>query len=170
MLASSMFGSSRCVMRFAQKASILLLPFLLLTALTGQAQDQKDRGVTFTSRTDLVLVPVVVSDKAGTHIPGLAKDDFEIQEDGKSKPVATLEEIKTFTTRLNRTTQQPGVYSNALNGNSSPKRLTIFALDLVNTPFLDQTYAREQLLNYLAHRMSSQEPTALLAIRLNGLE
>jgi VWFA-related protein len=157
-------------MGFAKKVTIFFFPFLLLTALIANAQDQKDSGVTFTSRTNLVLVPVVVSDKPGTHISGLTKDDFEIQEDGKSKPVATLEEIKTFTSRATRSTPEPGIYTNALIGNPSPKRLTIFALDLVNTPFLDQTYAREQLIKYLAQKVSSQEPSALLAIRSNGLQ
>src|ERR1700733_2955209 len=141
----------------------LFCPFLLLALLS--AQDQKGSGITLTSRTGLILVPVVVSGKSNAHIPGLTKDDFEIQEDGKPKPVATLEEITTFAGRVNRSTPQPGVFSNALSGDSSPKRLTIFALDLVNTPFLDQTYAREQLIRYLAHRVSSQEPSALIAIR-----
>jgi len=152
------------------KALRLALPLLLLIALIAKAQDRKDSGVVFTSRTGLVLAPVVVSDKAGTHITGLAKDDFEIQEDGKSKPVAALEEIRTFTGRASRPTPRPGVYTNAMAGDASPKRLTIFALDLVNTPFLDQSFAREQLIKYLANRMNSQEPCALLAIRSSGVQ
>lgn len=112
----------------------------------------------------------VVSDKSNAHISGLTKADFEIQEDGKIKSVVMLDEIKTFNSRATRSARQPGIFSNSLGDNSSPKRLTIFALDLVNTPFLDQTFARQQLIKYLAKRMNSQEPSALLAIRANGLQ
>ena len=47
--------------------------------------------------------------------------------------------------------------------------MTIFALDLVNTPFLDQSYARQQLIKFLAKRVDSQEPIALIAIKRNGI-
>ena len=162
-------------MAFGEKATNLLVPFLLLAAGTASSQNQKaadqnSGAVTFTSRAEMVLVPVVVSDKSGNHIPGLTKDSFELQEDGKSRPIAALEEIKTFTSRAARSASQPGVYTNALSGGSSPKRLTIFALDLVNTPFLDQTYAREQLVKYLASTIGSQEPIAVVAIRSNGMQ
>ena len=161
------------MMALAKKATILFLAFRLFISLNANAQDQrdqKDSGVTFSSRTNLVLVPVVVSNKAGGHIGGLTKVDFEILEDGKPRPVATLEEVKTFTAPATRSTPKPGVYTNVLTGDTTPKRLTIFALDLVNTPFLDQTYAREQLIRYLSHKVSAQEPSALLAIRANGLQ
>ena len=153
-----------------KKAVQFLFPFLLLTVLVAPAQDQKNAGVMFTSRTEFVLVPIVASDKAGKHITGLTKDDFELQEDGKSKSIASLEEVKTFTSRAIRSAPKRDVYSNELAGDSSPKRLTIFALDLVNTPFLDQTYAREQLIKYLAHEANPEEPIALVAIRLSGIE
>lgn len=153
-----------------KKAVGFLFPFLLLTAVIAPSQGQKESGVTFTSRTEFVLVPAVACDKAGKHLTGLAKDDFELQEDGKSKLIASFEEVKTFTSRATRSAPNRDVYSNELAGDSSPKRLTIFALDLVNTPFLDQAYAREQLIKYLAHETNPEEPIALVAIRLSGIQ
>ena len=82
----------------------------------------------------------------------------------------TFEEIKTTTNRPSPAAPQQGVYSNALSSDASPKRLTIFALDTVNTPFLDQSYARQQLLKFLANRVSSQEPIALIAIKSDGIK
>jgi VWFA-related protein len=160
-------------MGFVKNTTNLLLPLLLGAMAASQvprAHDEKDTVMTFTSRTDLVLVPVVVTDKAGTHITGLAKNDFELEEDGEAKPIANLEEVRTGTSRVTRSMTRPGVYSNELAGDSKPKRLTIFVLDLVNTPFLDQSYAREQLVKYLAKAVNSQEPSALVAIGANGLK
>ena len=49
-----------------------------------------------------------------------------------------------------------------------PPQLLIIAIDLVNTPFLEQGRAREQLLKYLAEDLPTQ-PFALVAITKNGL-
>jgi len=112
---------------------------------------------------------VVVVDKSGNHVSGLTKDDFEVKQDGKTKTIASFEEIKSTTNRPSHVPSTPGVFTNELSSDASPKRLTIFALDLVNTPFMDQAYARQQLLTFLANRVSSQEPIALIAIASNGI-
>jgi VWFA-related protein len=151
-------------------ALLLCSAAVVLGAVRLSAREQQSpTGITITSHTNLVLVPAVVEDSSGKHIAGLAKDNFEIVENGKSKAISTFEEVKTTSRRLERTPNQRGVYSNELRGDSSPKRLTIFALDTVNTPFLDQTYARQQLVKFLANRISSQEPCALISIQGNGI-
>ena len=67
----------------------------MLTAPMIGGDDKSQAPVTFTSRTELVLVPVVVKDKSGEPVAGLTKDDFDLQDSGKSKPIATFEEVKT---------------------------------------------------------------------------
>jgi VWFA-related protein len=143
--------------------------FLLAGATTSSGQEPVSTGITITSRTRLVQVPVVVSDKSGRHVPGLGKNDFVLIEGGKEKQIASVEEVKTTNTRFSRPAEQRGSYSNALSGDQAPKRLTIFALDVLNTPFLDQSYARAQLLKFLANRLDKQEPTALVSISANGI-
>lgn len=156
-------------MNLARKVAELLCSLLILTAAMAGGDDKSQAGVTFTSRTELVLVPVVVQDKSGEPVAGLTKDDFELQENGKSKPISTFEEVKTLTKRPSRPAPLRGIYTNELNNDSTPKRMTIFALDLVNTPFLDQSYARQQLIKFLAKRVNSQEPIALVVIKRNGI-
>jgi len=151
-------------------ALLLCSVAVVLRPVRLRAQEQPSQpAVTITSHTNLVLVPVVVEDRSGKHLAGLTKDKFEIIESGKSKTVATFEEIKTTNHRLERAPSQRGVYTNEIKGDSSPKRLTIFALDTVNTPFLDQTYARQQLVKFLANRINSEEPCALISIQGNGI-
>ena len=151
------------------KTLFLSLLLFLFVPVAG-SEDKNQTATTFTARTEMVLVPVVVTDKSGAHTAGITKDDFEILENGKAKPIASFEEIKSTTSRPARVANPRGVYSNALSVDASPKRLTIFAIDLVNTPFMDQAYARQQLMKYLASRVSSQEPIALVAIKRNGIK
>src|ERR1700722_10732070 len=55
----------------------------------------QEAGVTISSRTELVTVPVVVTDKKGKHLTGLKKSDFVIEEDGHKREIATFQEIIT---------------------------------------------------------------------------
>jgi VWFA-related protein len=156
-------------MRFSLLRLAGLLCLLIAPAVAGNDPTQTG-GVTFTAKTELVLVPVVVSDKSGNHAAGLTKDDFELLENGKPKPIVSFDEIKSTTNRPRRMAPNKGVYSNELSADASPKRLTIFALDLVNTPFMDQAFARQQLMKFLSNHVSSQEPIALIAISGGGIQ
>lgn len=54
-----------------------------------------DEGnVEFKSETVLVQVPMVVSDKSGTHVHGLGRADFGVLEDGRAQKIATFEEVE----------------------------------------------------------------------------
>lgn len=157
-------------MHLARKAVCLICSALLMGAPVSADQKEVQGSVTFAARAELVSVPVVVVDKSGNHVAGLTKDDFEVKQDGKTKTIATFEEVKSTTNRPSHVSSTPGIFTNELSSDASPKRLTIFALDLVNTPFMDQAYARQQLLKFLANRVSSQEPIALIAIWSGGIK
>jgi hypothetical protein len=72
-------------LRSPKKHMVLALASILALPL---AWAQQNSTVTFTSHANLVLVPVVVNNKSGTHISDLTKDDFEIREDAKSRSQA----------------------------------------------------------------------------------
>lgn len=55
-------------------------------------------------------------------------------------------------------------------GESSPTRLTIIVLDMINTPFSDQAYAKRELLKYLADSIDSSQPTSPMVITRSGLK
>src|SRR5581483_2441661 len=130
---------------------------------------QQGAPTTFVSRTELVQVPVVVTNGPG-HISGLAKDDFVLQENGKDKPIATFEEVKASGGSIRRPPRALGEYSNTYENDARSKSLTIFALDLINTPFYDQAYARQQLIKFLASRLDVKEPTAVILIKPRGIQ
>lgn len=49
--------------------------------------------VVFRTQTVLIQVPVVVTDRSGTHVHGLSKDQFQLFENGKKQTITTFEEI-----------------------------------------------------------------------------
>lgn len=125
---------------------------------------------TFRSQSELVVVPAVVTDHSGAHISNLKKEDFTVQENGAEQKIAVLEEVHTTTERLNRAAPQPNVYSNNLNGARSERRITIIALDTINTPFLDQAHARSELLKFLGNWVTGGEPMSLVVLTRSGVK
>src|SRR5215471_3599600 len=63
---------------------------------------------------NIVLVPVVVNDKRGQHVPGLTADDFEIREDGQVQKIASFEEISAEKTPVQLVAVAPNSFSNQI--------------------------------------------------------
>jgi VWFA-related protein len=130
-----------------------------------------DEGkIEFRTQTILVQVPVVVADKSGNHIHGMTKDDFHVFENGKEQKISTFEEIVTTNTRIPVIAPKPGEFTNLTLSEQQPRTVTVIALDTVNTPFLDQTYGRRELVKYLAGSLDSGQVLALMIITSHGLK
>jgi VWFA-related protein len=128
------------------------------------------RTVTFKSRSELVLVPVVVRDKYGRHISGLGREQFRVFEDGKPLRLTQFEEIKSATATLVQKPLVPeGVYTNLVTPDQSPRQVAIIMLDMLNTPLADQARARDELLKYLARSVNANTPTSLLVLSHKGV-
>ena len=115
-----------------------------------------------------MLIPTLVTDKSGNHITGLKKEDFRVLENGAEQKIATFEEITSDTHRLSRP-RNPNEFSNSLASGPSARRMTLIVLDLINTPFMDQAYARKDLLKYLTQSVDQREPTALYTLTRSGI-
>jgi VWFA-related protein len=131
-------------------------------------EKENNSEVKFTARTELVLIPTLVTDKSGTHISGLKKEDFTVLENGAEQKIATFEEITSDAHRLSRP-KNPNEFSNSLAGGPSARRITLIVLDFINTPFMDQANARKDLLKYLTQSVDQREPTALYTLTRSGI-
>jgi VWFA-related protein len=129
---------------------------------------ENNAEVKFTARTALVLIPTLVTDKSGNHIKGLKQEDFAVLENGAEQKISTFEEITSDARRMSRP-KDPSEFSNSLTGEPSTKRITLLVLDLINTPFVDQAYARKDLLKYLTQSVDQREPTALYTLTRSGI-
>jgi VWFA-related protein len=124
--------------------------------------------VKFTARAELVLIPALVTNKSGTHVRGLKKEDFTVFENGAEQKITTFEEITSDPHRPSRP-RNPNEFSNSLAGGPSHKRITLIVLDFINTPFMDQASARKDLLKYLTQSVDQREPTALYTLTRSGI-
>jgi VWFA-related protein len=131
----------------------------------------EDEGkIEFRTQTVLIQVPVVVTDKTGNHIHGLTKDDFRVLENGKQQKVSAFEELVTTSSKFPVVALKPGQFANLTLSEQQPRTVTVIALDTVNTPFLDQTYGRRQLVKYLADNLDTSQVLALMIITSRGVK
>jgi VWFA-related protein len=131
-------------------------------------EKENNSEVKFTARAELVLIPALVTDKSGNHILGLKKEDFAVLENGAEQKISTFEEITSDPHRASRP-RNPNEFSNSLAGGPSARRITLIVLDLINTPFVDQAFARKDLLKYLTQSLDQREPTALYTLTRSGI-
>jgi len=152
--------------------AVAMFAFSILVSATSQDDEKHDKDredqVKFTARTDLVLIPAVVTDKSGKHITGLKREDFTVQENGAAQQIASFEEIRTDPHPLPSPANN-NEFSNFVDGEPSTSRITLIVFDLINTSFAAQAIGREELLKYLTESVDAREPTALYTLTRDGL-
>jgi VWFA-related protein len=138
---------------------------LLAIAMNASPQNTSQDSRIKTS-TDLVVVPVIVH-KGGAHIAGLKKESFELLEDGKPVQIAIFDEVRAApTSEVVRPAE--GEFTNTRVGKDA-QRLTVVAVDLVNTAPLDQLYLKQEIIKFLDEAPESDERYALVAMTTHGI-
>lgn len=167
---ATLVGHKTCRNKSLICLSVIAMLFLSVYAVAKDKEKDKQNNseIKFTARTELVLIPTLVTDKSGAHMGGLKKEDFTVFENGSERNLATFEEITSDPHRLSRPAN-PNEFSNYLGSGGSTRRVTLIVLDLINTPFLDQAYARQELLKYLSQSVDRREPTGLFTLTRSGL-
>jgi VWFA-related protein len=151
--------------------SVLLSPALLLAQQTLPAP-----APTLKETARLVVVDVVVRDAHGQFVHGLTQQDFKVTEDGKSQPLASVEE-HAFDAKAAPATPAPApptgnlAFSNVAAPGAVSGAINILLFDLLNTPAGDQVYARRQMLKFLQGLPSGQRVALfVLSSRLQMLQ
>ena len=114
--------------------------------VTIQYQQFDKKPLKFSARAHYILVPVIVTEKDGKHVTGLTKDAFQIFENGKEQNVASVDETQTSAVPVQSVPASLNEFSNAITVEGGARRINVIALDLINTPFLDQVGARRAAL------------------------
>lgn len=158
----------------AQAASkfALLILFVLLTAFGARAQAQpaaqSTKQTPITTRSEVVLVPTVVTDKSGAHVADLAQGDFSVLENGQPQEIAFFQHVKTSTELIKHAAAPDGEATNSFEGGSG--RVTIFVLDFLNSTSEEQRTARDGLVKFLSKSLVVTEPVCLIAIDVEGVK
>ncbi len=161
-------AARRCLLLIS---TLVLFAASLFAQSSGPASPDAAAAPLFTSTTQFVTIPVVVTTKDGQHITGLPKSAFRIEEQGHPRDTAVFEEVTSLAPSLQARTATPVQgHTNFIFGESKNWRVTAIVLDLVNTPYMDQQQARRQLIGYLQKSLSREEPTALFGLGRSGLK
>ena len=147
---------------------------LLFTLAAHAASAQKpapppEKPPVFSSRSELVLIPVVVRNH-NQFVSGLKPEQFTVLDDGKPRRLSIFEEG----TAAKRTEPEPkplGPHEFSNNARQAPERpLTIILLDLLNTSFKDRDFARQAIVKFLGENIDADQPTALLILDSRGIK
>lgn len=128
-------------------------------AAVEQTQRSDPAITTFRVSAKTVVVDVVVTDSKGHTVKGLPKENFQIQEDGKAQKVNYFHEYTGYTGNSDSTNGSqasaaatPKLPPNVFANNQLAREdvpVTVFLLDLLNTPPEAQYFAKEQLIRFL---------------------
>ena len=137
---------------------------------TGQQDSAKadnTRPWKFSVGSNLVIVPVIVTDKNGEHVPGLKAEDFEVKEEGASQKIVGLDVVASDSEKVAKAAPAANRFSNTVV--QRPKRLVIIALDQINTPFESAKDSHRALIDFLSKGADDSTLIALVALRHNGI-
>jgi len=156
------------------------IPFGLVLLLTGslfaQQNVQSSQGsqslaaqppeeqYTFKQNVNRVVVDVVVTDANAKPAHGLSKRDFTVFEDGKKQKILFFD-VYELGPGATFVSQPPNLPPNTfVNIPTVPERgpLYVLILDLCNTAFDDQPYARQQLLKFISSKPEGTRFAALV--------
>ncbi len=144
-----------------------LVGLAILCGIPGGSQQTSPQAGKITTTTELVLVPTIVTQK-GAHLPGLTKDDFAILENGKEQKIGVFEEIRTTTDRIPKPELAAGQFANL--DTHDIRRMTIIAIDMINTPTIALAKVRDELVSYLGDAAASDEPLGIVALLPGGIQ
>lgn len=119
--------------------------------------------ITIRANTRLVVVDVVVTDKKGQPVTGLKPEDFTVEENGKKQKVSVF--VPPGIANHTAPTPAPaGVFSNHPENVSPAGIPTVLLLDAANSTFVNQSYARSQMLKYALEQGQSGRPMAVVTL------
>ncbi len=165
-----MSAKKRCVLWLEMLS--LLVVFLLLCGLhlQGQEHPQADaKAPVLRAITRLVQVDVVVTDRSLHPVSDLKQEEFELREDGRAQRIAFFSLSNGLMATSKRAEPPPalpnGTYTNRPEYSRQQGPLTILLLDGLNGSSQEQSFAREQMVQFLRDKLPLKQKMAVLALR-----
>jgi VWFA-related protein len=112
--------------------------------------------VVLRAETRLVQLNVIVENRKGLPVEDLKKEDFTLFDNGKPQSIALFSTESamplepSLTAAETKTEPAPNVFGNRLHhADQTSGSVTVILFDALNTSFMDQAYARHQILAFL---------------------
>lgn len=159
---------NRLSCRLLSKCIVLVLIVLAKEQIAftqDAAVGQKTAVPTLNVTSRLVLVDVVVTDKAGNPVTSLTKDDFVVYEDKVAQRVVSFETPSAHALPAGSENTPLNPYDPKSFGQSP---VTVLVLDELNTHFEDSSFAVRSVRQYLESRPALlAQPTTLMVVSDN---
>ncbi len=126
----------------------IFVVLVLVVAVRSPAVD-KPEGLVIRSTTRLVQMSVVVQDEEGRPVTDLKKEDFEVLDNGKKRPISIfVAETPTIATTSH--SLPPDVFTNQFAQTQGARSgYAVVLLDWLNTSWTDQAQSRQQAVKML---------------------
>lgn len=156
---------------FSSLSAILCFGVLWLCPALSEAQSstssttpaaQSDSVPVFRAHTRVVLVDVIVADKKGQLVPDLKVSDFTVLEDGKEQKISGFALHRFEPAKASPSFQMPPNMFTNFAQQDPGGAITIVMLDTLNTPVLQQNYARKGMLEFLQKLPPGQQVALFL--------
>lgn len=142
-------------------AAGLAMNMVSVPMMNAQEPSAEEPAITIRANTRLVMVDVVVMDKAGQPVIGLKPEDFTVEENGKKQKVSVF--VPPGASNRTPAPQPPGILSNRPQDIVPSGVPMVLLLDATNSSFSNQAYARTQMLKYVEEHAQGR-PIAILAL------
>ncbi len=142
-----------------------------LTSLCAQTpqnapeMSSHDAAPNFTTRVNLVLVPVVVRDRNGKAIGSLTKDDFRLFDKSKPQVIArfSIESTNHPTTNTAETSNPSAESGNVSNASTIPERYVAYVFDDLNITFADLARVQQAAKKHFAEHLQPSDRAGIFS-------
>jgi VWFA-related protein len=121
----------------------------------------------------LVMLDVVVTDRAGNPVAGLHKDDFTVLEDGQPQKISNFETPAAHFNAgsVNPPSGDPAAAADEAKRGEADRPESIIVLDELNTTSEDMSFAWQMLLKFLNKQPATlPDPTAVMVLTKKHLQ
>jgi len=152
---------SRCFARLALIATAVLAARLL-------AQQGEPPSPTIKVDVRQVLVPVVVTDKEGHHVPGLKQTDFKVFEDGIEQTITAFSVQSSGVPSVESAAAGPGKpapeSTRAAPNSARPRRTYVIVIDTMHTAIANFSHVRDALKKLFREEQPGDSQYVVVAI------
>src|SRR5271165_2253121 len=156
-------GNPRAVGEFPKlsvSCSFLVLFVILSCVSSVGGTDPQASAPTFRTSTELVSVPVVVKDRHGSHVYGLARNDFRVFEDGHEVQIRSFDAVAGQPV-LAISARAPAPLHSPLPHAIGSTPIILF-FDQLNTPANEQPEVRRRLALWYQGQQTLAAPTCVI--------
>ncbi len=159
---------SSCEHTFVKMTIGSILLFGTVSSALAQQQPATNKKTGIAVRSEVVLVPTIVTNHAGAHVTDLTQDNFRVFENGQLQKIAFFHHIQGPGEPAAPQALAPGnVVSNTPAAGAQSSAILVW--DILNSTITEQINGRDRLITLLSASKTLSEPMCLVALDSDGV-